>query len=747
MKHLLTILLLLSQTTFATNYYISNTGSDSNNGTSTSTAWQTISKVNSSTFVPGDQILFKRGDTFFGSLTISQSGVSGNPITFDAYGTGAKPIITGFTTVTAWTNLGSNIWESTNAVSTLPANNLVYINGYNAPMGRFPNTTDFTFQSHSGSTSITSSNLDGAINWTGAQIAIRKRAWVIEKGVITSQSGSTVNFTDAAAYSLVDGSKFFIQADLRTLDTQNEWYYNPSTKKLSIYSTSQPVNVQVPTIDSLVYSNGKSNVSFLNIDFVGSNSSLIQLTGCTNFVFNNCSFSFAGRDGIQFISGCPGLIVSNSSFQDCNNLGVGSYSTTNTNSNIGSNSLARIGIIPGTAQTYSFGAIMSYGDNSSINNNSLDSTGYSGIDFRGANVNVFNNLVNHACVNRDDGAGIYTGYVNEPGKIIDGNIVLNTLQQGNGIYLDDRGNHITVTNNSVANVGGAGLFLHNANDNTIKNNLIFNSGGNYWTKSNIMLQADAGVNPMRNNRFASNKLITKKSPQLNWFYYNNISQSDLLAYGTSDSNYFVKATTSLNDFDNRSPDAGESTYTLSTWKSVSGQDLNSTTKTVIGDSLILVYATTQNNVSLDGTYKDVITGTSYNGSITLAPYTSAVLSKTADTVATVPPPSANAGADQIIILPVTSTGLSGSSTSASGHTSTFLWTKVSGSGTQSIAGNTTLTPTVSGLLTSGNYVFRFTVTQDDNQTASDDVMITVKDAVIKGQKWLHTKAKIFINKS
>src|SRR3989339_2159870 len=103
----------------ASTYYVSNTGLDTNNGISESTPWQTISKVNATTFSPGDSILFKRGDTFYGSITVSQSGTAGNPITFSSYGSGSQPIITGFTDVTEWTNLGNNIWESTSPVSTL----------------------------------------------------------------------------------------------------------------------------------------------------------------------------------------------------------------------------------------------------------------------------------------------------------------------------------------------------------------------------------------------------------------------------------------------------------------------------------------------------------------------------------------------------------------------------------------------------------------------------------------------------
>src|SRR6266478_4753952 len=82
----------------ATTYYVAAAGSDSNNGTSTGTPWQTISKVNGSTFSAGDSVLFNRGDVWYGtSLTVPSSGSSGLPTTFGAYGSGANPIIKGST--------------------------------------------------------------------------------------------------------------------------------------------------------------------------------------------------------------------------------------------------------------------------------------------------------------------------------------------------------------------------------------------------------------------------------------------------------------------------------------------------------------------------------------------------------------------------------------------------------------------------------------------------------------------------
>lgn len=76
-------------------YYISTSGSTSNNGTTTSTPWP-LSKVSSTTFLAGDQVLFRRGDVFSGTITISHSGASGTPIVYDCYGTANNiPVIDG----------------------------------------------------------------------------------------------------------------------------------------------------------------------------------------------------------------------------------------------------------------------------------------------------------------------------------------------------------------------------------------------------------------------------------------------------------------------------------------------------------------------------------------------------------------------------------------------------------------------------------------------------------------------------
>ncbi|WP_232247667.1 LamG-like jellyroll fold domain-containing protein [Kitasatospora azatica] len=79
-----------------TTFFVSASGgSDSNDGCSSSTPWQSIAKVNATTFTAGNQILFQDGGSWTGELQPQGSGSTGNPITVSSYGSGAAPILNG----------------------------------------------------------------------------------------------------------------------------------------------------------------------------------------------------------------------------------------------------------------------------------------------------------------------------------------------------------------------------------------------------------------------------------------------------------------------------------------------------------------------------------------------------------------------------------------------------------------------------------------------------------------------------
>lgn len=141
MRKLLLILLLATQCVAATSYYVSPTGLDSNSGTSLATPWLTLAHVNAHSFSPGDTIYLQRGGTWSEPLIPPSSGTSGNPISFDAYGVGPAPVITGAAPALTWTYNSGNIWSA--QLPAAPASATVLNMEFGSLWGQYkaPNTT------------------------------------------------------------------------------------------------------------------------------------------------------------------------------------------------------------------------------------------------------------------------------------------------------------------------------------------------------------------------------------------------------------------------------------------------------------------------------------------------------------------------------------------------------------------------------------------------------------------------------
>jgi len=101
---------IASGTPVAPSYYVSfSGGNDINNGRSPATPWKTFANINSLTLGAGTTVSLKRGDTWTNTkLSLTGKGVSGNPITLTAYGSGNRPRITGINLTTepciVWNN-------------------------------------------------------------------------------------------------------------------------------------------------------------------------------------------------------------------------------------------------------------------------------------------------------------------------------------------------------------------------------------------------------------------------------------------------------------------------------------------------------------------------------------------------------------------------------------------------------------------------------------------------------------------
>jgi len=640
MKILLTILLFISVNCFATNYYIKDGGSNSADGLSDATAWASISKVNSSFsgFSAGDSILFKRGDTFYGSIVASKSGTSGNHIIISAYGIGAAPIITGYTDIASWTNLGGNLWES--AEITIASNynrlGIVVINGVNANPGRWPNTGYAKFESSVGNSSITDSELTGSPNYSGGEIVIRKLHWYMSRDSITTHSGSTINYVGTGAYNSINGYGYFVRSHINTLDTSGEWYFNRATKKLTIYSAASPVNVKVTTVDTLLSTNSRNYITVDGLNFQGANYRAIAggSFGNGNYIkIQNCTINNVGKDGI-YLTVAKNCTASNNTITNCNDNGimfasVGGFSDDIT---VRENTLKNIGLVPGAGTLNNYKGITVFGHRANIVRNDIDSTGYNGISLYYNDSKADSNSVRHYLCVLDDGGGIYTwrgtGGPEYTGKKIRDNIVANGVGAGAGtldginqsqaIYLDDWTAFTDVVRNVTAE-GTTGIYLHNCSDIRVDSNLIYNP-----TKNGIYLYNDDAAKLVRNIVFTNNTVYTSSYTPLfiNPF---SVHRNDIDSFFSSiDYNQYLRTDTVSGRIIRATWKDGTLTgsdYTLSTWTSVYGYDTHSTMP-IFNQNYVSLYLNTTPSpitINLPAIFKEIGLSPTY-GYTTVPPY-------------------------------------------------------------------------------------------------------------------------------
>lgn len=77
--------LFISSSLYGTNYYVSTSGSNSNNGTSLSTPFLTVTYAAKKATTAGDTVYIKAGSYSSEAVVVSGSGTSGHPIVFQGY--------------------------------------------------------------------------------------------------------------------------------------------------------------------------------------------------------------------------------------------------------------------------------------------------------------------------------------------------------------------------------------------------------------------------------------------------------------------------------------------------------------------------------------------------------------------------------------------------------------------------------------------------------------------------------------
>jgi len=619
---------LFSQTT----YYVKNGGSDAAAGTSDATAWETITKVNSiqSSLVPGDNILFKRGDTFIGTITANKSGTLSDRIIYGAYGEGADPIITGFTNITEWTPYNDSIYFA--LVPVEPTFIKIHDNYY--AMGRYPNDAWLNWESASTNVSITDNQLTNEPNWTGAGMVLSKADWVVDRCNITNHTNSTLTYTSLGSSANAGGDfgtevgyGYFFQKHLRTLDQFGEWFWKTDTLFIH-FGNVEPVAASVPQIDNLYYAYRINYITIQDINFTGSNKSAIFSKEYNTYTtIQNCSISYAGMHGIETTIARLNLI-DNNMVDKCISAGIfynGGHTGTITN-----NTITRTGMLLGaTLRTDNHVAGIQYYNVDSlglIQYNYIDSSGYNGIRFNGKKVQIKNNYIKNSVLVYNDGGGIYTANLTNTGRVIRDNIVIGSYgneaysnkaikKYGSGIYLDSgwSGNYdIDVIGNTVAYCRNDGFAFHDSKNDTIYGNTSYGNANQVKFQRFAMSQAQASGNYITDNKFIASAF--------------NQSTLKMSAHTyTSNYNYFVRPVDD-NDHFVLWQDGDWRWRNLAQYRTFTGQDANSVGSPIYSSTTDTLYynATSENDTI---TVVDMITldGEKISGDIVLLPWTSLVL--------------------------------------------------------------------------------------------------------------------------
>lgn len=547
---MLSVLLLVAVLQDPSVYHVdSETGADTNPGTSPAAAWRTIARVNAAQkqLRAGDRVLFRGGRVFAGPLKIETSGV-----TYGRFGEGSSPEITGFVPVSEWKPAGGGVWEASVPAAAAPLH-AVSIDGTLRPLGRTPNTGFLSIDSHVGKASITDAELPTSPDWTGAEVVLRKFRWVIDRSRITRHAGQTLTYTATSAYDAIDGHGYFVQNDPRTLDAPGEWFFDPAARTLRVhFGAAEPsrVKVRVSAVNTLISAVGRQDVTLDGLTLSGANQAALLIDGAERIAVRGCGIRESGFNAVQG-GRVRGFQMEDSVIEDTHNNGI-TLNDGASNIVLRRLTVRRTGLHPGMGGsgdgTYNAVVVLG-GSDIVIEDYGITDTGYLPIHFAGSKVAVRRGFIQGFASVKDDAGGIYTWTgATDRSPVSDRSIVDNIILDGKGapagavgetkaygIYLDDAASRVDVRGNTVVRAD-AGLFLHNAHHCTITGNTFFDNAVQLLiTHDDIAPEAQAEI---RGITFTDNRLIARTPWQL--VLSAKSTEDDFAKFGTFERNVYAR---------------------------------------------------------------------------------------------------------------------------------------------------------------------------------------------------------------
>ena len=626
--------------TWAATWYVSSSqGSDGHDGTSESTPFQTVAKINSLALNPGDRVLFRCGDVWRADpLVIVRSGSADNYLTFGSYPENCRdrPVLSGSFPIYGWSAYENNIYSADLSAGgnsgRFPLGlNQLFKNGGRLPFGRWPNIDapggGYSFvDEQPSSTSLTDYELP-ARDWTGAVVHIMSMRWLIFNRRVESVSGQTLNLgADTGCWGgSCRGWGYFLNNHLKTLDREGEWYYDPAAGKVYLYSAAGPpadgeiegsvildedADFQGAVILGRHLYEAIHYVIIENFEIVNwfangvttprnwqseDNSHLIirnnHIRNVESIGLQLAAWVWQAADGVNGWRGGHDLEIAGNIIDGANHFGLTSYAY---NSHYHDNVIKNIGLTVNLGRSglgcgYTGTNCTENGDgfriklddpgysahHNLVEYNRLDHIGYCGMDIFGAENHIRYNVIKNACYTKGDCGGIRTFGADN----LDQTDVYDLIFENN-IILDTIGN-TDAASQTYKDRFGLGLYIdHYSKNVTARANTIVNS-----TVTGLLYQNSTGT--IFNNVLYNNSSGSMYSDQIGIY-----SQGRAVTAMTGNILYGLKTkarTLSVSDSgvltgsgDNyffnpywEKNIQAEGGKTLDEWRSYSGQDMQS----------------------------------------------------------------------------------------------------------------------------------------------------------------------------
>lgn len=652
MKHLLGILLLclvlpMGLMGQGRHFYMSAAGNDANPGTHPDSAWQTVTKLNSalsSNYLPGDTVSFRAGDTFLGGINVNLGGDPTGNVVFNAYGSGAKPVISGGTAVTGWTQVaGTDTFVATVAD---PVRNF-YVNGQEQTLARYPNehqylrldsaTQDYLLD-------LALFSLPGTLT-DSASVCVHTAQWCWEKSVVDSLNGDTLFYHDSMILEALDNYGYFLYGDYQHLDTAGEWYFNGLLDRLYYVAPNgtSPSNATCVVVNKDFGMQLASDVCFVTLDglefkYFGSHGLYIPNASCKFIGVTQCAFSRIYKHAIQDRGE-----YNEFSYNEFRQIdGIAMYVDPLGLGNAGGNAVIHHNTFrnngqfrnSGIGEEINMSAIMlAFADSCHVHHNDIDSVGYCGISADGSHNLIERNVVRNAMLMVNDGApfksfgpgSAYNTWRNNIAYARPGNRE-GTAQadfRTPGIYFDFSVNNCLVEHNTITGSAERGIFQNSGNHH---NQLIGNVV--YGAERSLELNGTHAVNDTLNAMTVKHNSFFARDPSA--VLVHQVDWTELYQTGDIDSNWYFQPY-DAGRYASRVVSGSAQYYSFPDWQTTSGFDLHTQDSYVswtlpTDNSRIFINATdTVATVGLqDSLYWD-LDSNEVCGSFALEPYTSRIL--------------------------------------------------------------------------------------------------------------------------